>query len=66
MKLLFSFMLLATTLMVDIPQAQAVSFCPDKNQCYYDKPTSCPVGQTTLFEKGCGWECCFTSGSQSE
>jgi len=58
MKLLFSLILLASGIIVDVPHAQALTVCPVGNPCYKNKPKSCPKGQIPVFEKSCGWECC--------
>ena len=62
MKLLFSLIVLAASIIADIPQAQAsltpepLTVCAVGLQCW-SAPITCPKGQV-LVHKTCGYVCC--------
>jgi len=59
MKLLLSLALLVASIVVDIPQAQALTICLNGIDCYVEKPI-CNKGYVAVHhnEIGCNWTCC--------
>jgi hypothetical protein len=57
MKFLFSLILLAASIIVDVPQASATKKCPVLESCVANMPT-CRRDEVPLKKLGC-WGCCI-------
>ena len=57
MKFIFSLILLAASIIVDVPQASATKKCPILTSCTVEKPMCCR-DEVPLKKLGC-WGCCI-------